>query len=52
MPIIWHTDLSRKFSLQFENKDTIFQIEAALMMLLELKNYVGIYGDGILAVYE
>ena len=38
MPVIWHTVLTGKFCHKFENKDTIFQMEVVLIMLLKLKN--------------
>ena len=39
--------LPGKFYYQFENKDTIFQIEGVSMMLLELNDSFGIYGNGL-----
>ena len=39
--------LPRKFPLQFEIKNTIFQMDIVLMMLLVLKDYVVIDGGGL-----
>ena len=40
--MIWHTVITGYSSHQYENKDTIFQIEGFMMMLLELKKYFGV----------
>ena len=45
MHVIWHTITHGQFSHQFENNDTIIQMEGFLVMLLELKEYVGIDGN-------
>ena len=37
--------LPGKSPLKFRNKYAIFQMERVLMMLLELKDYIGISGD-------
>ena len=42
MQVIWHTVLTGHFAHQSENKDTPLQMEGFLMMLLELKESVGI----------
>ena len=44
-PLIWKDVLNRRLYHQFETKDTIFQMEVVLMMLLALKDCVGIDRD-------
>ena len=46
MPFIWHTVLSGKFPLQFENKYTIFWMEELLMIMLDLTDSVGVDRGG------
>ena len=42
MHVIWHTVIHRQISHQYKNKDTPFQMEGFLMMLMKLKGSVGI----------
>ena len=45
MLLVCNTVLNGQFSCMFENRDTIFHMEEFSMMLLELKDYVGIDVD-------